>query len=185
MSKSRNNTTAGLSGKTDQFVYRQVSGRTIVAKPPKKSTKAPTERQVAVKMKFRKAAAWSKSVLTDPAVLLEYKLAGTKRGVNAYTSAMRDYLNPPSIDEIDTSKYLGQVGGIISIIAMDDFKVASVFVRIEKADGSLVEDGVATASGDGLHYLFTSSIAGNISGNKVIVTATDMPGNSIVKHKTI
>lgn len=186
MSKSRNNTTAGLSGMTDQFVYRQVSGRTIVGKIPKKSKKPPTESQTAVRLQFRKAAAWAKAILRDPAKLAEYRISGNGKGVTAFSSALTDFLKPPLIAEIDSSRYQGQAGGTISIIAMDDHKVASVLVRIEKADGTLVEDGVAIDANDGLHWIFTSAIAaGNISGNKIIVTATDQPGNSIVKQKTI
>ncbi len=185
MARSKNNTTASLSGKVDQFVYRQRLGRTVVAKPPLPRNKPITAGQQTVRLSFLKAVAWAKTTLTDAVKKQEYK-ARAKPGNSAYVTAIKDYLNPPVIHEIDSSRYLGQAGGIISIIAMDDFKVAAVLVRIEKPDGSLVEDGVATASGDGLHWVYSSTIAaGNISGCSIIVTATDMPGNAIVKQKTI
>ncbi len=176
--------TEGFSGKHRQIVFRQLNGETIASKRPRRKKEA-TAAQLNVRAIFKEAAAYAKAVMTDAVKKLVY-LAKAKPGLSGFNLALADYFKLPEIGDIDSSGYNGLVGGIIKIVAKDDFKVASVLVRIEKADGTLVEDGPATDSGDGIHWTYGSAIAaGNINGNKVIVTATDMPGNSIVKSKTI
>ena len=57
----------------------------------------------------------------------------------------------------------------------DDFKVASVKVRIEKADGSLIEDGVASLLPSGLNWMYVSTVQNsNISGTKISFIAADL-----------
>lgn len=183
--KTKNNiVTEGLSGKINKLVFRQRFGETVVAKAPKRTGISSTA-QLGIRQLFKEAVIYAKASLADMATRLAYK-AKAKPGQTAFNMALADFFKPPVISDIDTGNYTGIVGSSITIAASDDFKVVSVRVRIETATGNLVEDGMATLSGDGLHWLYASSTnSGNVSGYVVIVTATDLPGHSIVKQKTI
>jgi hypothetical protein len=62
-----------------------------------------------------------------------------------------DFLNAPSVDEIDLSEYTGAVGDAIVIQAHDDFDVTGVSVSLADAGGNPVESGeaVETPAGSG------------------------------------
>lgn len=184
MSQSKNNiVTEGLSGKVYQLVFKQWFGRTIVAKRPRTFSTV-TANQLSIRESFKAAASYAKAIITNAALKLAYR-EKAKPGQTAYNMAFADFFKPPSIGEIDTSTYSSQAGCSINIEASDDFKVVSVNVKIEKPNGTLVEEGSASISSDGLHWLYNATATGNITGNVITVTAMDMPGHSIVKQKTV
>jgi len=184
MSQSKNNiVTEGLSGKLYQLVFKQWFGKTIVAKRPR-TVSTVTANQLTIRESFKAAAMYAKAAMSNAATKLAYK-AKAKPGQTAFNMAIADFFKPPSIGTIDTSTYSSQAGSSISIEASDDFKVVSVNVKIEKANGSLIEQGSASLSSDGLHWLYTATATGNITGNVISVTATDLPGNAIVKQQTV
>jgi hypothetical protein len=50
----------------------------------------------------------------------------------------------------------------------------------------LIEEGSAILQSDGLTWLYTTTKADtNAGGNKITVTAMDLPGNKTVEQKTI
>lgn len=185
MSQSKNNiVTEGLSGKVYQLVFRQWFGRTVVAKRPRKLNTA-TSNQLSVRESFKNAAIYAKAAITDAALKLAYK-AKAKPGQSAYNIALADFFSPPEIGEIDSSGYNGQVGSTLIAQVTDDFKVKSVKVRIEKSNGSLLEEGDASPLPDGLNWMYVSTTANaTTSGSTVSFTATDLPGHSISKLKTL
>lgn len=182
----KNVVTHGLSGKVDTLVFRQRSGKTIVATAP--GERAFTElnaAQKAVRSAFKKAITYAKAAITNLQLKQAYK-EKAKAGQSAYNRATVDFFNAPEIDEIDNSLYTGQVGNVINVPVTDDFRVASVHFKIEKPDGSLLEQGNAVADADGLHWMYSATIANsNVTGSIITVTAKDLPGNSVSKTKTI
>jgi hypothetical protein len=97
-----------------------------------------------------------------------------------------DFFNPPVIGEIDSSGYNGQVGSTLLATVTDDFKVSSVKVKIEKANGSTLEEGSATILPDGLNWMYVSTVAnGTVTGTKVSFIASDLPNHSTVQTKTL
>jgi hypothetical protein len=75
--------------------------------------------------------------------------------------------------------YSGAIGSTIAIIVTDDFVVSSVHVKIENMDGSLVEEGEAVQGITGIDWVYTATVENeNLSGDKITVTAYDMPGNT-------
>ena len=81
-------------------------------------------------------------------------------------------------------KIRGQPGETIRIRASDDFQVAGVGVRILDAAGTTLEQGPATATGDGAWtYTATTNLP---DGQQVVieVTATDRPGHNTTKAQT-
>jgi len=88
---------------------------------------------------------------------------------------------------VDVLAYHGQVGDLISIMARDDFGVASVHVSITDSDNgnALIESGnaVETAVGSG-HWVYTATAAVPAGTElKVNVVATDRPGGTAVINK--
>ena len=184
--KSRNNeVTFGLSGKLRLLIFRNRFGKTVVAPASEIPRPAATDAQQLVQSTFKKAAAYAKGIMADMVSKLLYQQK-VKLGQSAFNLALRDYFNVPSIDVIDSSNYTGAVGSTISAEAMDDFQVASVHFRIDKPDGSMLEEGDAVMHADGLHWIYSTTVANSsLAGSKIIVTAKDLPGNSIVKQQTI
>lgn len=77
MAKSDDNiVTKGLRGLVGKMlVFRQRGDKTVVASRPKKSTKPFTPEQEAVKERFREAAAYAKSAISDPLTKAAYQEA--------------------------------------------------------------------------------------------------------------
>ncbi|TXF79239.1 hypothetical protein [Chryseobacterium sp.] len=189
MAKSKNNVvTHGLSGKVgDILVFRQLHGETVVAKAPRQKTAEDTPKQKAHKLKFQEAVVYGKSSLADPVTKELYRdraEADPDKGLSAYTVAVADFLNAPEITEIDISDYNGKSGDMIRIKVTDDFDVKTVTVRIENADGTLVEEGAALEAGITWDYTATKNST-DLSGAKIIVRATDLPDNLTEKTENL
>ncbi|MDR1340484.1 MAG: hypothetical protein LBK58_10595 [Prevotellaceae bacterium] len=170
--------THGLSGKIgDLLVFRQRDGQTIVSKIPEQQKNA-SEKQVELRKRFQQATVYAKIAASTPGVKELYAEAAKKRrGMTAYSVAVADYFNAPDIDNVDLSEYAGAEGDEIRIIASDDFAVKSVHVQISNADGYTIEEGYAVNSIGDL-WIYTAT-ANNESpdGCKIVVSASDMPGN--------
>ena len=187
MGKSKSNyAITGLSGKVGKvFVFRQRGGETIVATPPS-HTKAPSASQKAQQERFIRASAYAKNALQDPSLKEDYTAEAKKRrNVSAYNMAMTDYLRAPKIAHIDHSGYTGSATGEkIMIEAGDAFKVIAVKVRIEDHDAPLVEEGSATLVQG--KWVYTTTVTNpSLTGDKIIVTATDRPGNNSKKEESL
>ncbi len=179
MAESKNNIiTHGLSGKIgDLIVFSQRDGKTYVSKAPKSKTVEDSPKQKAHKLKFQKASQYARSVINNPDLKQMYSAkADTSKGMSTYNLAMKDFFNAPEIQSIDLTAYRGKKGDAIRIIAVDDFAVKAVTVKIENAEGNTVEEGNAVDSGYEWIYTSTTNYA-NITGNKITITATDHPDN--------
>lgn len=177
MAKSTNNVlTYGLSGKVgDLLVFRQVDGKTIVSKVPEQP-KTASEKQLAHRKRFQKAVIYAKAAVAAEETGELYK-AAAKKGKLPFNVAVADFLNAPDVQLIDLSGYAGNAGDKITMTITDDFAVQTVHVRISNADGSLVEEGAAVKSaGDVWIYTATQNNE-NLEGDKIVVTASDIPGN--------
>jgi hypothetical protein len=178
MAKSNKNVIVhGLSGKVgDLVVFRQRFGKTLVGKIPFNSGKR-SESQQAVREKFLKAVAWAKSALADADLKVLYSLRANG-GVTAFNLAIGDFFTAPEITEVITTSYTGKLGDKIEVMATDDTKIAEVNIIIEAADGTQVEQGLATQQSDTGNWLYTAT-QGNpsVAGTKITVIAKDLPGN--------
>ncbi len=178
MAKARNLILDGVSGKIgNSIVISQRSGQTIISQAPGKRTKEQSEAQKAHQVEFQQATIYGRSQMIDPASKAEYaaKAGGFK---SPYNVAVADFLNAPHVDVIDFSKYTGSLGDPIRVRTTDDFKVVQVFVRINNADGSLVEEGYAVQSDNLLDWIYTATAANeSLEGDRIIIRASDKPGN--------
>ena len=187
MAESKNNViTHGLSGLVgDMIVFRSRNGKTIVSSKPKERTGEPTEGQKAHQAKFQQAILYAKAAIKDPATMQGYKDAA-KDGVMPYNVAVADFFHAPDIDRVDLSKYTGKIGEIITVKVTDDFKVKEVSVTILNADGTEVEKGNAVEKAGTNEWIFTAKKANaSLDGDKIVVSASDIPGNISEKEEVI
>jgi hypothetical protein len=182
MAQSKNNViTHGLSGKVgDILVFRQRYGKTIVSKIPEQSKPA-SEKQIQHRKRFQKAVIYAKTAIVANETAELYKKAAQK-GRIPLNVAVADFFNAPDIDTVDLSAYTGAAGDEIRIIVTDDFAVKSVHVQISNADGSLVEEGDAVNSAGDL-WIYTATVNNeNMEGDRIVIIASDLPGNVTEKQ---
>jgi hypothetical protein len=176
--KSKNNVvTFGLSGKIgDLLIFRQRNGKTVVAKLPSGSAKS-SEKQQQHRKRFQQAVIYGKATTASPEMKAIYE-TNAKKGRVPFNAAVADFLHAPQIENIDLSDYTGQAGDVIRITVSDDMQVTSVSVLITNADGSLVEEGDAAPDAGGYTWTYTATRNNdNLDGDKIVITASDLPGN--------
>jgi hypothetical protein len=145
---------------------------------PVSSEEEPSEARKAVQRKFQRGIIYGKSAISDPATKALYAAKATG-GRSAFNVAIADYFNAPQIEAIKMENYSGVIGSTIAITATDDFAISSVHVKIENMDGSIVEEGEAVPGGSEMDWVYTATVTNeNLDGDKITVTAFDMPGNA-------
>jgi len=187
MAETRNNViTHGLSGKLgDLLVFRTLNGKTYVSSTPRKRTGEPSEAQKKHQKEFQEAIFYGKGAVADPETKAAYQ-AGAEPGKNAYIVAVADFMHAPDIDVIDVSAYGGKAGDKIKVRATDDFKVKEVAVGIFNEDGSEVEHGLAELSANGIDWIYTATaINDSLTGDKIVVQASDLPGHTTLGEKVL
>lgn len=128
------------------------------------------------KRRLQQAVVYGKAALKDFLKKQSYESASDGR--NPFEIAFADFLNAPSIDSIDLSEYSGRIGSRILITVIDDFAVSSVYVKIQNADGTIADEGYASPGLFSTEWIFTASQSNpDLSGDKITITATDLPGN--------
>jgi len=178
----------GISGTIGKsMTLRQYRGKTIVSEKSKGNTLPPTAEQLAAREKFEDAADFAVDVLNDPMKKAAYNEAAIKLGMSAYALALKDAHSFPEVRRIVTAKYKGLVGDVITIKAKDVFTLDSVKVEIRSAANVLLEEGQAVAvGGTSKGWIYTATVANPaVTGTRVTVIATDMPGNETTREFTI
>lgn len=170
----------------DQIVYSQRRGKTIVGVAPRASSVPPTAAQIAHRRAFQQAAIYAQGEALDPAVRNIYGAEANERQVSVYNIVLADMLQAPDIEEIDLTRYTGQVGDTLLVTAVDDFAVVQVRIRIENGDGSLVETGDAVQQPNPQQWLYTATVRNaSLAGDKITVQVTDRPGNLDQEVRTL
>lgn len=189
MAESKNNIiTHGLSGKIgDLIVFRSRNGKTFVSSAPKERTGEPSEAQQAQKAKFQEAVLYAKVAINNPEISEDYKKEAKKDAKTPYNVAIADFFHAPDIKSIDIEGYTGKVGDTIRIKVTDDFKVKGVSVSIFNTDGTEVEHTNAVKNvNDESEWVFTAKTANaSLDGDKIIIRATDIPGNISEKETSL
>ena len=173
------------SGALGNLVFRGVKGKTIVSRKPTTSGEI-TPAQAEQRERFRQAAAYGKFALANQTTRAIYDAASEEKDIPAFALCVADFLNLPSVDNVDTSAYQGQVNDLIQIVTSDDFGVVNVHVKLTDPSGATIESGnaVETPAGTG-HWTYTATAsvsAGTMVG--ITITATDRPGGVAVQAVT-
>ena len=184
MAHVKNNiVTEGLSGKLgNNIVFRQWGGKTVVAVKPTPTNREPTEQQKAHHQRFRRGTRYAKQAIQDPSTKAAYQQSA-RGGQSAFNVAMADFMNPPAITALDLDTYTGTKGHAITIMAEDDYLVADVQVAIYSTAGNLLEQGPAELDSNGVDWVYVTQRAnGQPKGSKLLVQATDLPGNTTTQE---
>ena len=188
MAKSKFNViTHGLSGLVGELiVFRQRANKTIVSNRPRPTSRPLKAISLAIRERFKRAAIYATSVMADLDLKAEYQ-ATAKLGQSAYNKAFADFQKAPEIDEnIDLAAYTGAIGDTIEVSVIDDFRVEGVHVQIKLPAGTLLEEGEALQSPNGLDWIYTATaVNSEVPGSRVIITARDLPGNETVVEKIV
>jgi hypothetical protein len=168
----------GMLGGT--VVFRVLNGKTVVSNRPRKAKKL-TEHQENIKGCFLNAVHYAKRQMADAASREVYSKGVNEKLSNAYTVALVDFLKGPEITGVSTNDFHGRQGDEIIVHAIDNFKVASVWVELRSAAGDLLDAGNATQQ-TGTAWVFAATKDLAVSGEvQVVATAKDKPGHSAVK----
>lgn len=165
-----------VKGRFGNIVFKKRDGATFISRAPALSTVPPTAAQLAVRERFRLAAAYAKAALADPALRLLYKQHAQVSQRPLFSVAVADYFRPPVVSVIDAAGYHGRVGDLIKVSASDDFEVVAVSIVIRDAADAVLEQGVATLVGGHWTYVATVAVA---AGETVTIEAVakDRPGH--------
>jgi hypothetical protein len=150
----------------------------------KKRKRPMTPHQRMISSRFKEAIRYASLQMRKPAAQAEYASGITPRLTSAYVVALTDFLNAPTIEVVDTSLYHGYSHDLITIMAVDDFKVTSVRVEIRSAAGDLIEQGEALNDADRAdRWTYSASRnTGATEGLRVTVRARDKAGNEAVNE---
>ena len=151
-----------ISGKLGDVVYRTSnSGKTYISKLPQKSTKPPSEAQLAQWERFKLAHAYAAVAREEPV----YARLAAKRRRSAHHIAFTDWLNRPVIHGVERR------GGHIDIYASDDVGVTKVNVTITNEEGVTLEQGSANPAHKGW-WKYETEVPGD-----VLIEVFDRAGN--------
>jgi hypothetical protein len=171
----------GYRGTIGKLVYKKYKGRTIASlKPGPRTTQS--EAALAQQETFGKGIAYAKKALAKPAIRAYYETCSKEKDIPIFALMVGDYLNAPSMDELDLSEYKGQVGDPIAITTHDDVGVISVEVTLTTMDGTVIEKGQAVEakvrSGNWV-YIATAPV---VQGTDIFIEAEgfDRAGNRTV-----
>ena len=162
-----------------QFVYRTEGDNTHITKMPRGTKRKPKSNELEVRELFAAAARYGRSATASQ----EWKEAYKKKagpGKRAFGVAFKDYLTAPEVRAINTLKYNGAPGSVVTIQALDDFKVAEVRVSIYDATGALLEEGIGvqdTVNANAWKYTTTQNNS-TLAGSVIKAIAIDVPGNT-------
>ena len=167
-----------IHGHVGNMLFRRCNGQEVVGKVPDRTNVVPTADQLAQQEKFKLAAFYGKTVLADTAKKALYTTAAEERGIQAFALAVADFLNPPTVDQVDLSKYTGKVGDTITVRASDELEISGITVGVRDEGGTLLESGAAIKGTGGMTWTYTATTALGVGASVVIeVHATDLPGN--------
>ena len=169
------------SGELDGLIYRTVRGKVVAARKPDMSNVVYTESQIAHRKRFKQATVYGKSVMANEEVRPLYEAAAKEKNIPVFAITIADFFNAPEIHNVDVTNYHGSAGDKISILASDDFGVASVHVTLKDGMGNPIESGEAIESVQGSgQWIYTVTTT---SGSTVTaqVVAMDRPGGTAVK----
>ena len=165
-------------GTIGKLVYRKVRGKTIVALKPD-ADRPVSQAEVAHRQDFARAAVWATSAMRNDEMRQIYEELGKERDIPARAVAISDYLVRPSIEPLDLSNYLGQVGQKIYFMAADNVGVVNAQVTISDELGNQFESGIAVELNDAPGFWMYTAMSTVPAGTdaRIKVTVNDRPGN--------
>jgi hypothetical protein len=184
MGKIRDNGyTVEFSGRVGRHVFRRMrDGSMIAAIRPDRTRMVPHGGQIQANEDFRKAVAYAKQALADPAKADVYRARAAGGSLTPFNVAVADWFKLPGIQLIDVANYHGHAGEQIRLVAYDDIAVAAVTLEVRTVAGTLIEQGSAAKVGADWIYTGTTTLPAGQPVN-LVATATDLPGHGTSETK--
>lgn len=170
-----------FKGAMGDMVFKK-RGKKVYVSIKSQGTSDPSEAQLAQRKEFKKAVNYATSAMADETARAFYEALAERKETTPRALCIGDYLNEPTMDELDFSKYKGNVGDRILITTLDDIGVVEVNVKLKKIDGTLIESGKAVEQGTGSgewEYVATVPVP---LGTDIFISAEgfDRPGHRAV-----
>lgn len=171
----------------EELTVRKMKHRVVIKNRPRMKRGAPSAKQEAVLEKFQQAAVYASRQNKLPDAQQFYAKGINKEKRSLYLVALSDYLQAPKVLEVKAEDYLGAVGDLIFVRAIDDFKVVRVRVVIKGRDGKQLEQGDAIPDEqDPNLWRYTATVANpRVEGSTIVATAYDKPRNEGVLEKVL
>jgi len=188
MARIKNVAVKGLRGMIgDTLVYRTVNGKTVVSAAPDDTPRVATEKQTAHRERFKLASFYASRAMANPELKAAYEAVAKSRGTSSGRSvAVSDFFHAPKIDSVVLDGFSGQPGEEIPMYVTDDFRVNTVHVEIYNPDGTEAEHGDAVFLETGRYWVYTTTgSVSELTGSRVVVKATDLPGNETSEEFTL
>jgi hypothetical protein len=171
-----------FQGTMGDMVFKKRNGKLYVSVKPTKGTSEPSEAQLTCRQGFKQASEYTKAAMADETLRAFYERLADGKETTARGVCMGDYLNPPTVDELDLYHYHGRVSDHIRITTRDDVGVVTVDVTLTTIDGTTIEKGPAVEqwAGSGQwEYVAAVPVA---PGTQVFLVAEayDRPGHRAV-----
>jgi len=168
----------GFKGKLADLVVRRWGESTVLSRKPNTRHRKWSKLQKSNRLRFREAMVYARRVLSNPE-MRAYYVKKKRKMQTVWNVAVADYMRRPTIDLIDICEYNGLVGEPIYVTTNDKYGVASLVVSILDAQGFEIESGAAVRD-FGFNFTYTTIVKNPyLKGSKVVVTATDVPGNVV------
>jgi len=184
----KNALTKGASGSFgDEFVFRQVDGKTIMASLPTRSGKT-SEAQAEARKKFLNASLYAKTVLANPGLKAEYTMIAQRKHFRggATVAAMTDYLTSTQLALAYAHQFDSSIGFPITLVLVDNYKGREMTVSISNKDGTITESGKANFTfGDSAWSYITTVPYTSIDGLVIRVTVKDRIGRVTIFEKAL
>lgn len=174
-------------GKIGDLVFKRFGSSTIVARTPDVTGRVFTPTQLEAQDRFRQAVQYGKLVMADPQAKALYEAAAESREQPLFSLMVADFINEPTVDEIDLSGYTTQAGSRIMVRASDDFEITGVEVSvINTTNETVIETGAAVKSAELARWVYTATVTVP-PGTPVRIeaSATDRPGHRAKKSEMI
>jgi hypothetical protein len=185
MAKIVNNTlTSTFSGQVgDDIIFRRIGNRTFVMKKGV-NTKPATPAQRGRRNLFTEAQFYASGMLENPEKNQWYSIVAKVNGIrNAQLAAVKDFMSKPEIDTINTKGYTGNIGAVMYIIPKMLLKITRIEVTLYRADGVVLESGLAVKHE--LHWKYVTTVFNqSVEGSKMAIVAHDSLEKSctVIKH---
>ena len=177
----------GVSGKIGNVVIRQTAHGIVLANAPRKSSRKPNQQEMAIRNRFSDAAEYARRQLQYHTTKEMYQAKVNPKLNSAYVVAVKDFLSPPKILNLDITRYHGKIGNPIIVDAEDDFRVNLVRITIKDASGKTIERGQASrriSYSD--QWIYIASVKNDLlPGSSITARAEDLPGNQATATATI
>ena len=176
---------SGAIGK--QLVLRNRGTKSFLSNRPKikKGKRKLSARQAEVRKRFQHSAKYARGIMSDPELRLEYEAAVTS-GQTAYNVAFADAFLGPELSDLLTDAYGGNAGDVLTVRAVDNFRVISVKFQLLGANGQELESGMAVLDENSLDWVYTTTTENPaVQGTLIRVTAEDRPKNRALLEHTL